>query len=90
MNWNIRQNLNLNVLSNYLHEHRFELQQPQGIKNIPSALYTNITLNYQYNTKIAGFLSIKNLSDQKESQHFYTDRLEPIFFIGVDVKFGSD
>jgi iron complex outermembrane receptor protein len=90
MNWKIRQNLNLNVLSNYLHEHHFELQQPQGTKNIPSALYTNITLNYQYNTKIAGFLSIKNLSDQKESQHFYTDRLEPIFFMGVDVKFGSD
>jgi iron complex outermembrane receptor protein len=90
MNWEIRQNLNLNVLSNYLHEHRFELQQPQGTKNIPSALYTNITLNYQYNTKITGFLSIKNLSDQKESQHFYTDRLEPIFFMGVDVKFGSD
>jgi iron complex outermembrane receptor protein len=90
MNWKIRQNLNLNVLSNYLHEHRFELDQPQGTKNIPSALYTNITLNYQYNTKIRGFLSIKNLSDQKESQHFYTDRLEPIFFMGVDFKFGSD
>jgi iron complex outermembrane receptor protein len=90
MNWKIRQNLNLNVLSNYLHEHNFEVQQPQGTKDIPSALYTNITLNYQYNTKVAGFLSIKNLSDQKESQHFYTDRLEPIFFMGVDVKFGSD
>ncbi|MGK0249715.1 MAG: iron complex outermembrane receptor protein [Oleispira sp.] len=90
MNWKIRQHLNLNVLSNYLHEHSFELQQPQGTKNIPSALYTNITLNYQYNTKIDGFLSIKNLSDQKESQHFYTDRLEPIFFMGVDVKFGGN
>jgi iron complex outermembrane receptor protein len=90
MNWKIRQHLNLNVLSNYLNEHRFELEQPQGTKDVPSALYTNITLNYQYNTKIVGFLSIKNLSDQKESQHFYTDRLEPIIFMGVDVEFGSD
>lgn len=90
MNWKIRPKLNLNVLSNYLDEHRFELQQPQGTKDIPSAMYTNLTLNYQYNRKIKGFVAIKNLSDQKESQHFYTDRLEPIFFIGVDIKFGAD
>jgi outer membrane receptor for ferrienterochelin and colicin len=90
MNWKIRRNLNLNILSNYLDEFRFELQQPQGSKKTPSAMYTNLTLSYQYNTKVEGFFSIKNLSDQKESQHFYTDRLEPIFFIGIDVKFGSD
>ncbi len=90
MNWKIRRNLNLNVLSNYIDEHRFELQQPQGTKDVPSAMYTNITLNYQHNEKIEGFFAIKNLSDQKESQHFYTDRLDPIFFIGIDVKFGSE
>jgi iron complex outermembrane receptor protein len=90
MNWKIRRDLNFNVLSNYLDEHSFELQQPQGTKNIPSAMYTNLTLSYQYNAKVEGFFAIKNLSDQKESQHFYSDRLEPIFFIGVDIKFGSD
>jgi iron complex outermembrane receptor protein len=90
MNWKIRRNLNLNILSNYLDEYRFELQQPQGSKTTPSAMYTNLTLSYQHNTKVEGFFSIKNLPDQKESQHFYTDRLEPIFFIGIDVKFGSD
>lgn len=90
MNWKIRRNLNLNVLTTYLDEHSFELQQPQGAKAIPSAMYTNLTLNYQHNEKVEGFFAIKNLSDQKESQHFYTDRLEPIFFIGVKVKFGSD
>jgi iron complex outermembrane receptor protein len=89
MNWKIHQNLNLNVLSNYLYKHRFELAQPQGTKYIASALYTNITLNYQHNTRIKGFLSIKNLSNKKSSQHFYTDRLEPIFFMGMDVKFGG-
>ncbi|MEH6447793.1 MAG: TonB-dependent receptor plug domain-containing protein [Oleispira sp.] len=90
MNWKIRRDLNFNVLSNYLDEHSFELQQPQGTKDIPSAMYTNLTLSYQYSAKVEGFFAIKNLSDQKESQHFYTDRLEPILFIGVDVKFGSD
>ncbi len=86
-NWTFSQRINFNILSNYLHEHSFELQQPQGTKYIPSALYTNLTLNYQYNDKMGGFLAIKNLSDQHESQHFYTDRLEPIYWLGFNIKF---
>jgi len=86
-NWNFSQRFNLNILSNYLHEHSFELQQPQGTKYIPSALYTNLTLNYQHSDKMGGYLAIKNLSDQHESQHFYTDRLEPIYWLGFNIKF---
>jgi outer membrane receptor protein involved in Fe transport len=77
------------VLSNYLHTHGFELQEPQGSKETPSALYTNLTLSYQHSARMGGFISIKNLSDQRESQHFYTDRLEPIYWLGFNVKFGD-
>lgn len=88
-NWRISESINLNVLSNYLHEHTFELQQPQGEKYIPSALYTNLTLNYQHDANTGGYLSIKNLSDQDESQNFYTDRLEATYWLGLRIKFGN-
>ncbi len=88
-NWKISESLNFNLLSNYLHEHTFELQQPQGSKYIPSALYSNLTLNYQYNNYSGGYISVKNLSDQDESQHFYTDRLEPTYWLGFNMKFGD-
>ena len=89
MNWQLDEAFNFNVLSNYLHTHGFELQEPQGSKETPSALYTNLTLSYQHSARMGGFISIKNLSDQRESQHFYTDRLEPIYWLGFNVKFGD-
>jgi iron complex outermembrane receptor protein len=89
MNWQIDETVNFNVLSNYLHNHTFELQDPQGTKETPSAMYTNLTLSYKHNATLAGFIAVKNLSDQRESQHFYTDRLEPIFWLGFNVKFGG-
>lgn len=89
MNWQFDEALNFNVLSNYLHSHTFELQEPQGTKETPSAMYTNLTLSYKYNATIEGFIAVKNLSDQRESQHFYTDRLEPIYWLGFNIKFGD-
>lgn len=89
MNWQFNESLNFNVLSNYLHSHSFELQEPQGTKETPSAMYTNLTLSYRHSTTIEGFIAVKNLSDQRESQHFYTDRLEPIYWLGFNVKFGN-
>lgn len=87
LNWQFAQSFNLNLLSNYLSEHTFDLQQPQGSKTTPAALYSNLTLNYQYNQKISAFAGIKNLSDQDESQHFYTDRLEAQYWLGFNIKF---
>lgn len=89
LNWALTSQINLNMLSNYLHEHSFVLQQPQGTKKIPSALYTNLTLNYQHDVAMSGYLAVKNLSDQNESQHFYTDRLEPVYWLGFNIKFGN-
>lgn len=87
LNWQFAKSYNLNLLSNYLSEHTFDLQQPQGSKTTPAALYSNLTLNYQYNQKISAFAGIKNLSDQDESQHFYTDRLEAQYWLGFNIKF---
>ncbi len=88
-NWQLSQQLNFNVLSNYLHEHNFKLGQPQGNKVTPSALYTNLSLNYQHDKFLGGYVAIKNLSDQQGSQHFYSDRLEPSYWLGFNIKFGD-
>jgi outer membrane receptor protein involved in Fe transport len=86
LDWQLSPTVKFNILSNYLEQQTFELQAPQGTKKIPSALYTNLTLSYRYSTQIDGYLSVKNLSDQHESQHFYTDRLEPIYMLGFNIK----
>lgn len=86
-NWQVLDKLNVNVLSNYLHQHSFSLPAPQGTQEIPSAMYSNITLSYRHNKNTGGYLSIKNLSDQKQSQYFYSDRIAQSIWLGFDIKF---
>lgn len=88
-NWQLSPQLSLNMLSNYLHEHNFKLGQPQGSKSVPSALYTNVSLSYQHDKHMSGYVACKNISDQRESQHFYTDRLEASYWLGFNIKFGN-
>ena len=87
--WRLASNLNLNVQSYYLGAHEMHLQQPQGSYKADAAVNTNLTLNYRYDKNISGYAAIKNLSMSNESQSFYTDRLEPLYLIGIKLMFSK-
>ena len=90
LDWRIASRLNFNMQSYYLGAHEIDLQQPQGSYTADGSINTNLTLNYRYDKNISGYVAIKNLSMSDESQSFYTDRLEPLYLIGIKLMFSKD
>ena len=85
--YKISRAFNFNVQSYYLSEHEMELRQPLGDYESDGAVNTNLTLNYRYDKNISGYAAIKNLSTSNESQSFYSDRLEPLYLLGIKLMF---
>ena len=90
VDWRLASNINFNMQSYYLGAHEITIQQPRGHYQADGALNTNLTLNYRYNKNISGYAAIKNLSTSNESQSFYSDRLEPLYLLGIKLMFSKD
>ena len=90
VDWRLASNINFNMQSYYLSAHEITIQQPRGNYQADSALNTNLTLNYRYDNNISGYAAVKNLSTDNSSQSFYTDRIEPLYLLGIKLSFSSD
>ncbi|UZE96028.1 TonB-dependent receptor plug domain-containing protein [Alkalimarinus alittae] len=88
LNWHPVKRWSLNANAYYMSSHRFIIR-PQGTKNFASAVYANFTLSHTFNKAINGFVSVKNLSNKNDSQYFYTDSIEPLYAIGVSLKWSE-
>lgn len=87
-NWHPIPRWNLNVNAYYMSSHTFILK-PQGSKHFSSAVYANIALSHTFSKAIDGFVTVKNLSNKNESQYFHTDKIEPMFAVGINLKWSE-
>lgn len=88
-NWRPIERWSINANAYYMSSHSFVLEQPQGTKKVSSAVYANITVNHQFNNSIQGFVSAKNLSNKNQDQYLYTDKIDPLYVIGVNLKWSE-
>lgn len=88
INWHPTPRWNLNANAYYMSSHTF-IVAPQGTKDFASAVYANFTLSHTFNKAINGFVTVKNLSNRNDSQYFYTDRIEPLYAIGINLKWSE-
>lgn len=87
LDWRLKESFNLNFQSYYLGSHEINLMEPQGQYKAKRSMNTDLTLNYRYNKNTSGFVAIKNLGVRGGSQSFYSDRLEPIYRLGIKLRF---
>ncbi len=85
-NWQPLDRWNINTHVYYLSSHTFALEQTQGNAHNASAMYANLTISHRFNNWLNGFVSARNLSNQSESQHFFTDHIDPLYVVGINLK----
>ena len=88
-NWRPMERWNINANAYYMSSHTFVLQPTKGTKEFPSAVYANFTISHQFNNSVNGFVSAKNISNKNESQYFYTDNIDPLYVIGISLKWSE-
>jgi len=88
-NWRPMERWNINANAYYMSNHTFILEPSKGTKKFASAIYANFTVSHQFNNSVKGFVSAKNLSNKNESQYFYTDNIDPLYVIGISLKWSE-
>lgn len=85
LNWRFADTWNLNTNLYYLDEHEFSFSRPDAQIDFASRVLANVTLRHEILKGVSGYLSARNLSNNQDPQYFYTDGIDPLYMIGVDL-----
>lgn len=58
--------------------------EPQYLAEIPAQMLLNMKLSYQIDKKLNLFINIRNLFSNANFQHFHTDRMRPLYLLGLN------
>ncbi|MBK8973887.1 MAG: TonB-dependent receptor plug domain-containing protein [Hahellaceae bacterium] len=84
-NWRAAPTWFLNTNLYYLDDHELRVSRPISQIDFSSRLVANVTLRHDFWDGVSGYISARNLSNNQDPQYFYTDGIDPLYMIGVDL-----